>query len=190
MDTQNQLAVFALSLAVGFVGGMVYEPFAFLRLLFGCHNGKNAKIGAVIDLLFWLSFALVSIACAFYLRFPSFRLYMWIGYAVGGIIYLKSLRRIVAFFENLCYNKVVSWIKKTRAQGKVRKKERLKRKKYGKNDYDTRKNEKFNNGDCRSGYDASRAFARGAGLSMDNDRRVKRSRKSSGRRKRVLSTNY
>jgi len=32
---------------------------------------------------------------------------MWIGYLLGGILYLKSLRRIVAFFQKICYNKFI-----------------------------------------------------------------------------------
>ena len=116
MDTQNQLAIFALAVAVGFVGGIVYEPFAFLRLLFGCHRGKNAKIGMAFDVLFWLAFALLSIFSSFALRFPSFRAYIWLGYAVGGIIYLKTLRRILAFCEKVCYNKLVKVLKKAKSK--------------------------------------------------------------------------
>lgn len=189
MDTQNQLAVFSLAVAVGFVGGIVYEPFAFLRLLFGCHRGKNAKIGMGFDVLFWLAFALLSIFSSFALRFPSFRAYIWLGYAVGGIIYLKTLRRIVAFFENLCYNKVAKLVKKAKNQRELHKKEKLKRKEYGKNDYDTRKNEKIDYGDRRSGNDPFRPFARRFDLSMDYDRGVRRPRRKVRRGKRTTSTN-
>ena len=121
MDTQNQLAVFSLAVAVGFVGGIVYEPFAFLRLLFGCHRGKNAKIGMGFDVLFWLAFALLSIFSSFALRFPSFRAYIWLGYVVGGIIYLKTLRRIVAFFQKVCYNKTIKVAKRRKTKKKLSK---------------------------------------------------------------------
>ena len=29
---------------------------------------------------------------------------MWLGFGLGGMIYSKSLRRILAFLENMCYN--------------------------------------------------------------------------------------
>lgn len=43
---------------------------------------------------------------------------MWIGYALGGIIYAKTLRKIVAFLENMCYNKIIKVIKKAKKKEK------------------------------------------------------------------------
>lgn len=123
MDTQEQFAVFGLCLIIGFLGGILYEPFSFVRLLFGCRVGKNKIIGAGLDIAFCVGFTLFSTAMAFALRFPSFRLYMCVGYGLGGIIYLKSLHRILAFFQNLCYNKVTQWIKKAKNRKKLLKKE-------------------------------------------------------------------
>ena len=190
MDTKNQIVFFALSVAIGFVGGIAYEPFAFLRLLFGCSRGKRKSIGIALDILFGLTFALLSLFSAFYLHFPAVRGYIWLGYAVGGIIYLKSLRRIVAFFENLCYNRVVKWTNRAKLRIKNRRKEKIKRKKYGKNDYDTRKNEEFDYGNRRSGYDPSRVFARRFDLSVDNDRDAEQARTKIGTRKRATATNH
>jgi hypothetical protein len=47
---------------------------------------------------------------------------MWIGYALGGIIYLKSLHRILAFLQNVCYNRVIKMIKKAKKREKTLKK--------------------------------------------------------------------
>lgn len=127
MDTQNQFAVFGLCILIGFIGGILYEPFAFFRLVFGCKNEKNKIIGGILDCAFWVLFAIVSVclSCAF--KFPSFRLYIGIGYLFGGIIYLKSLHRIVAFFENVCYNKIIQGLTKRKNRKKLLRKETGKR---------------------------------------------------------------
>jgi len=123
MNAQNQFAVFGICLIVGFLGGVLYEPVSFFRLFFGRKRGKNAIVCGVLEVLFWISFTLFSSIVAFAFGFPSFRLYMSIGYICGGIIYLKSLHRILAFFEKLCYNKITQWIKKAKKSEKTLKKE-------------------------------------------------------------------
>lgn len=123
MDTQNQFAVFGLCLFIGFLGGILYEPFSFLRFLCGCDRGKNKVLGGIFDIAFWIVFALISVAAAYLFHFPALRVYMWIGYLSGGILYLKTLHRIVAFLKNLCYNKVTKWIKKAKNREKTLSKE-------------------------------------------------------------------
>ena len=59
-------------------------------------------------------------------NFNDFRIFWWIGYILGGIIYLKSLHKIIAFFENVCYNKVTKLVKKAKNQEKALKKRRIK----------------------------------------------------------------
>ena len=104
MDTQGQIGVFLLYVALGFAVGFLYEPFAFLRLFFGCNKGRRAVFGGVLDAVFWCGACLLVNVAVFYGRLPSFRLYMWIGFLLGGIIYCKTLRRILAIFQKLCYN--------------------------------------------------------------------------------------
>jgi hypothetical protein len=48
---------------------------------------------------------------------------MWIGYAVGGIIYLKTLHRMVAFFKKVCYNRLNLLVKKAKNARKNSQKE-------------------------------------------------------------------
>ncbi len=122
MDSVGQLHYFLLAAAVGFVGGIAYEPFSFLRLLAGCRQGKRKGFAVFFDLLFWVVFALIGVLAEYLLRFPDFRGYIWAGYAIGGIIYLKILHRIVAFLENLCYNKITESIKKAKKKDKTLKK--------------------------------------------------------------------
>ena len=119
MDTSNQFAVFGLCVGVGFIGGILYEAFAFLRFLLGCPRGKNKFLEAVLDVAFCIAFACVCVVAAYVLRFPDFRAYTWLGYALGGILYLKTLHQIVAFFENLCYNSIRKFIKKAKRREKT-----------------------------------------------------------------------
>lgn len=121
MDSKNQFTVFCFCVVVGFLGGIVYEVFAFFRALFGCGKGKNKLLGAVCDVLFFIVFAALCVAAAFILEFPRFRVYMWLGYAVGGIIYAKTLRRIVAFSEKVCYNILIKAVKKAKSKKKLSK---------------------------------------------------------------------
>ena len=119
MDTGNQFAVFGLCVGVGFVGGVLYEAVAFLRFLLGCPRGKNKVLGGALDIAFFLLFACVCVWAAYVFQFPDFRVYMWLGYALGGILYLKTLHEIVAFFEKVCYNSVTKLIKKAKKREKT-----------------------------------------------------------------------
>ncbi len=120
MDSKNQFVIFCLCLAVGFVGGLLYEFFGFIRLLFKCNTGKNKFIGITLDISFFLSFAFICVLVAYLFRFPEFRVYMSVGYGVGGVIYLKTLHRMVAFFGKVCYNMLTKVIKKTKNSRKTR----------------------------------------------------------------------
>jgi hypothetical protein len=126
MDTQNQFWTFLLCVAIGFCGGILYEVFAFFRLGF-CRNNRLAKLSAIFDVAFWLSFAVFSTCMACLFDFSNFRTFWWIGHLVGGIIYLKTLHKIIAFFENVCYNKLTQLVKKARKQEKTLKKRRVKK---------------------------------------------------------------
>lgn len=124
MDSKGQLSVFLLCIFTGFCGGLIYEVFAFFRLLFGCEKGKGKTLGIILDGLFGLVFAVWGIFTAYFFQFPEFRMYMCLGWALGGIIYLKTLRRIVAFLEKVCYNVAVKVAKKAKTRKKLFQKER------------------------------------------------------------------
>ena len=121
MDTIGQFDVFFTCVGVGVIGGVLYEPFVMLRLLFRCEKGKNKILGFVLDILFFLCFSACAIAIAYRNKFPEIRFYMWIGYGIGGIIYLKTLRRMVAFLEKVCYNKATKLVKKIQSKKKLSK---------------------------------------------------------------------
>ncbi len=123
MDTKHQLAVFGLSLCVGFLGGILYEFFALARLLFQCEKKKRKLLGGALDMGFWICFICFSLFLAYILKFPDFRAYIWFGYALGGILYSKSLHKIIAFLEKICYNKITKLIKRSKNQEKTLSKE-------------------------------------------------------------------
>lgn len=114
MDQKSQFKVFCICLGVGFIGGIVYELFSWIGLPFGVKKGKNKWLCLTLDMLFWASFAILCVAASFLFEFPSFRVYMWCGYALGGVLYLKSLHRILAFLQNVCYNSCIKWKKRTK----------------------------------------------------------------------------
>ena len=119
MDTKRQFAFFLLSMAIGFIGGLLYEPFSFARRLFRCDRGKRKALGVGIDVAFCISFALLCVFTSFCMRFPDFRGYMCVGWVLGGAIYLKILHRIVAFCEKVCYNILVKMVAKAKSKEKT-----------------------------------------------------------------------
>ncbi len=124
MDSVGQFSVFILCAVFGYCGGLLYEVFALFRLLFGCERRKNI-IGILLDVAFFTTFAMGCVCFSFTQNFPSQRIYMWIGYALGGVLYSKTLRRILAFLEKVCYNMLVKVAKKTKTKKKLLKKKEI-----------------------------------------------------------------
>ena len=104
MDTGNQVYLFFVCLLSGYVGGVFYEIFSFLRLVFGCERGKNKIIGVVLDVAFFIGFGIWAVLTAKCFQLPDFRVYMWIAYLGGWILYLKSLHLLLDFLKKVCYN--------------------------------------------------------------------------------------
>ena len=119
MDSKNQFFYFCLSIAIGFTAGLPYEIFALLRQIFRCDTSKNKPISVILDVIYPLIFALICIFAQFIFRFPAFRAYIWIGYALGFIIYLKILRRTLAFLQKTCYNKLAKVLRKAKKREKT-----------------------------------------------------------------------
>ena len=107
-----------LSVFIGFAGGLLYEFFAFFRLILGCEKGKRKGIGVALDILFGIVFAVWAVFASFLFHFPAFRVYMSVGWGVGGIIYAKTLRRMVAFFEKMCYTVCTRMVRKAKSKDK------------------------------------------------------------------------
>ena len=127
MDSVGQLQIFLKCIAVGYLCGVLYEPFALLRRFAGCIKGSKLFFEIALDVLFFATFAAVYIGAGTALSFPYFRPFMAIGAFVGLILYLKSLHRILDFFENLCYNTIRRVVKKLSVRIKKKKKSPKKR---------------------------------------------------------------
>ena len=94
---------FAICLAVGFLGGIPYEIITLFRDFF-CRKGRNKWLGVLLDVFFFVCFTAWCIYTAVLFDYPLLRFYVWIAYALGGFIYSKILRRILAFLKKICYN--------------------------------------------------------------------------------------
>ena len=127
MDSVGQLQIFLKCIAVGYLCGVLYEPFAVLRRATGCVKSGKLFFWMALDVLFFTVFAAVYIGIGTALSFPCFRPFMAIGAFVGLILYLKSLHRILDFFENVCYNTIRGVVKKLSVRLKKKKKSPKKR---------------------------------------------------------------
>jgi hypothetical protein len=119
MDSKNQLFYLCICIVVGFAAGILYEAFVCFRLIFRCDKGKNKILGFLLDIIYPVCVAFFCVFMQFFLHFPAFRVYMWIGYAVGFTIYLKILRRTLAFLQKTCYNKLAKVLRKAKIKRKT-----------------------------------------------------------------------
>ena len=121
MATQGQLLYFLACVFFGFCGGFLWEMFSTFSLFF--RKGRGKKVAKIVtDVLFFVAFGVVCGWLGAYFSFPSPRVYMYVGYAVGLIIYLKSVKILLAFLKKVCYNtfikKIASICKKVRKTDK------------------------------------------------------------------------
>ena len=92
----------------------MYEIFGVIRSIFRCPQGKNKAVEIVLDIGCFLALSFLTIVVSYAFRFPPFRVYMFIGYAIGGGLYFKTLHRMVAFLKKVCYNKITQAVKKVK----------------------------------------------------------------------------
>jgi len=102
---------------------LLYGGFSFLRKICGCDKGKCKTLGIALDIACCILFAIWCIYASFLFRLPSFRAYMCLGWAIGGIIYLKILQIMLAFFKKVCYNVFVRIVKRAKSKEKTLKRE-------------------------------------------------------------------
>jgi spore cortex biosynthesis protein YabQ len=118
MDTARQFSVFILCICYGYLSGIIYEVFALFRLFFRSEKRENI-IGILLDISFFILFSVGCVYFAYLHDFPTIRIYMWIGCALGGVLYWKTLRRILAFLEKVCYNSLAKIAKKAKTKKKL-----------------------------------------------------------------------
>lgn len=98
-ETVLQIYVLIVCLFSGILGGVLYEPFYFIRRV-----ARNRIVGIVADILFFILFAAVFVLLSVIYDFPDVRPYMIVGAFGGLLLYLISAHRIVAFLFEKLYN--------------------------------------------------------------------------------------
>ena len=124
MDARAQFPAFLICIAAGAVIGLVYDAFSPLR--------RFKIAGVIADAAFCVLSAVFYVFLATKCAFPDFRIFTYVGLALGLLIYSKSLRRVVAFLRKTCYNKleklknrVLRVFSGKKTKGKVKNKVRL-----------------------------------------------------------------
>lgn len=96
---RNQIFVFIACLAIGGVGGVFFTLSAFIKFFI-----KNRILKIIPDVVAFIVFSAIYVALAYFLAFPSFRLYMAFGAVLGLYAYMKSFNNILAFHAEKLYN--------------------------------------------------------------------------------------
>ena len=103
MNGADQFYIFLVCTLFGAASGVIYDVIYCAVLPF-----KKSWVKIVGDLLFSAIFIVLYLFLSLLFSFPAFRLYMFLGCAVGFYLYLKSFHKIVAFFARKVYNKIRS----------------------------------------------------------------------------------
>ncbi len=121
MDGAGQLPIFFLCVSLGLAGGFVYEAVSVIAL----PKPKKCRVAFrfIADVVFFVVFALLCIFVASRLGLPSFREYYYLGFALGLLLYLKTLHKAVAFFKKICYNSIRKLVNCLKKRKNFRKKE-------------------------------------------------------------------
>ena len=101
MNGADQFYIFLVCAVFGVLSGVIYDVIYCAVLPF-----KRQWVKIAGDLLFSAIFIALYIFLSLLFSFPAFRLYMFLGCAVGFYLYLKSFHKIVAFLAAKVYNKV------------------------------------------------------------------------------------
>lgn len=108
----TQLKIFLVCLVLGVLGGVFYDVFYIPRSLF-----RRQWFRIVCDVFFCLCFGLFYSFMSVLLALPSLRAYHVLGCAIGLFLYLKSFHKIVAFFTEKLYNKLIATHKGSTGHG-------------------------------------------------------------------------
>ncbi|MBQ8428134.1 MAG: hypothetical protein IJX18_02640 [Clostridia bacterium] len=109
MATQGQIFYFLACVFFGFLGGFLWEIMSSFTWIF--HKEKGKKVAKIVsDVLFFVVFGVLCAWISAYFSFPAPRAYMCVGYAFGLIIYLKSVKILLAFLKKVCYNTFIKKI--------------------------------------------------------------------------------
>ena len=97
----TEISVFFICFSFGVISGIV---FSILRLLSNVIKNNFAEVA--FDILYFSLLSVGFIFLSYYLKFPSFRLYMCIGVLLGVYVYVKSFHYILAIGVEKVYNQI------------------------------------------------------------------------------------
>ena len=121
MDGAGQFPIFLLCVSQGLAGGFVYE---FVSLMVLPKPKKwRTSLRFVADVAFFVAFAGLCVFVTSWLCLPAFREYYYVGFALGLVLYLKTLHKAVAFFKKICYNSIRKLVNCLKKRKNFRKKE-------------------------------------------------------------------
>ena len=101
MNGADQFYIFLVCALYGVISGVIYDVIYCAVLPF-----KKSWVKITGDLVFSAIFIALYLFLSLLFSFPAFRLYMFLGCAVGFYLYLKSFHKIVAFLAAKVYNKI------------------------------------------------------------------------------------
>lgn len=106
-----EIFVFLVCCICGIVSGVAYDILYIARCAVcgvykEAYTVKDRIFTAACDLLYMLLFCAVFVFASVVFDFYEIRWYMFLGCAVGALLYLKSFHLIVAFFVKKVYNKI------------------------------------------------------------------------------------
>lgn len=121
MDGAGQLPIFLLCVSLGLAGGFVYEAVSLMAL----PKPKKCRVAFrfIADVVFFVAFAGLCVFVVSRFTLPSFREYYYLGFALGLVLYLKTLHKAVAFFKKICYNSIRKLVNCLKKRKNFRKKE-------------------------------------------------------------------
>ena len=87
----GQATTFLITVALGFVLGIFYDVFRIFRQSLAL----RAVLGALFDMLFWLSVTLILFFVLLHVNFGELRFFSFLGIALGMILHFLSFSPIL-----------------------------------------------------------------------------------------------
>lgn len=118
-----QIFIFMICVLCGILSGVIYDILYVARcavcgVFAHAYTVKDRIFTVACDLMYCLIFAAGFIFMSVMFDFYELRLFMFIGCAVGALLYMKSFHIIVAFSVKKVYNKLGIAVQQPRKRGK------------------------------------------------------------------------
>jgi len=106
-DVKVEFYIFLNSIYAGLISGIVYDLYRVIRYCF-----KPKRIATLIeDFLFWLGIGLIFFYIINKANWGQLRGYIFFGFFIGGLMYLKVLSKVLFPLLLKLFNKVIFIIK-------------------------------------------------------------------------------